>query len=172
MTTRTIAAAATFLAVTALHAQGPPRPQVIDARDVRAAREMPMPPDPPAGAGAWSLRVHTAGGFTGQGVGSITISSDGQLACGPAPCATPIAKPRLDPVSRTLVSIVDSAWIRRPPSSICRDCIETTIVLKRREGDIVRIFVASWDDDQAPAPELRELRRLAFELRDTRRALR
>ena len=185
MVFRSIAAAAALMGITVAHAQEPPRsrsaeellkltsqsgPQVINLREAPAAaeQEAPMPPDPPADAGAWSLHVHTTGGFTGQGVGSITISSDGQLACGPATCATPIARLQLDPVSRTLASIMDAAWIRRPPSSVCRDCIRTRVVLKRREGDEVRVLTASWDDSQPPGPEFRELRRLALEVHAAR----
>ncbi|MGH9240871.1 MAG: hypothetical protein ACRD3G_22750, partial [Vicinamibacterales bacterium] len=115
-----------------------------------------------------SLRIHTSGGFTGQGIGSVTITSNGQMACGPAPCATPIAAPMLQPVTATIASILESHWIRRTPSGICRDCIQTTIALKRREGDVVRVYRASWDDSQPPSAELRELRRLALELRAAR----
>jgi hypothetical protein len=127
--------------------------------------DVPQSPDPPTGAAAWSLTIHTTGGFTGQGVGSVTISSDGQVGCGSAPCVTPVAVARLKPVSTALASIIDAAWIRRTPSGLCRDCIQTTITLKRREGDVVRTYVTSWDDSQAASPEMRELRRLAFELR-------
>ena len=100
-----------------------------------------------------------------MGVGSVTLRSDGQLGCGQAPCATRVNAARLKPVSATLASIIEAAWIRRTPSGLCRDCIQTTITLKRREGDIVRTYVASWDYSQAASPELRELRRLALELR-------
>jgi hypothetical protein len=131
------------------------------------AQEPPQPPDPPAGAAAWSLTIHTTGGFTGQGVGSVTISSDGTLTCGS--CATQAAASQLRSVSTTLASIVDAGWIRKTPSSFCRDCVQTTAVLKRREGDVVRTYVASWDDSQPATSELRELRRLVFELRATRR---
>jgi hypothetical protein len=144
---------------------------VISERDLRVmqAPQAPQPPDPPAGAAAWSLTIHTTGGFTGQGVGSVTIVSDGTLSCGGASCAAQVAAPQLRPVTNALTSIVDAAWIQRPPSSFCRDCVQTTVVLKRREGDIVRTFVASWDDSQAAGAELRELRRLAFELRGSGR---
>jgi len=42
-------------------------------------------------------------------------------------------------------------------------------VLKRREGDAVRTYIASWDDSQPATSELRELRRLVFELRGSGR---
>ena len=183
---------AAVMAAMAAHAQEPPsRPQSRDVHSIlsllQAAEpgpadrqnfqgtpgtEVPLPPDPPAGNDAWSLRVHTCGGFNGQGIGSVTISSNGQVGCGPAPCATPVATASLRPVITALRAIIDAAWIRRTPSGLCRDCIQTTIALKRREGDSVRTFVATWDDSQQPAPELRELRRLAFELRDARIARR
>jgi len=125
-------------------------------------------PEPPPGADSWSLRIHTTGGFTGQGIGSVTISSNGQLACGPAPCATPIAATMLQPVTTVIASVVNGPWIRQTPSGLCRDCVQTTITLKRRDGDLVRVYRASWDDSQPPSAELRELRRLAFELRAAR----
>jgi hypothetical protein len=143
--------------------------RVVHESDLRAAQteEVPQSPDPPAGAAAWSLAIYTTGGFTGQGVGSVTISSDGQVGCGSAPCATPVAVARLKPLSSALASIIDDAWIRRTPSGLCRDCIQTTIMLKRREGDVVRTYVTSWDDSKAASPEMRELRRLALDLRPT-----
>jgi hypothetical protein len=151
-----------LLGAATAYAQGPV--QLVQAGEVRLAGEVPQPPDPPAGAAAWSLLIHTTGGFTGQGVGSVTVISDGSLTC-PSGCAAPVAASRLRPVSTTLASIVDAAWIRKTPSSFCRDCVQTTVVLKRREGDAVRTYVASWDDSQPATSELRELRRLVFELR-------
>ena len=174
MNVRLVMAIAALVAIPA-HAQEPtPQPlpeprnvQTLNLQDVQRAQgaAVPQPPDPPAGRGAWSLRIHTTGGFTGQGIGSVTISSNGQVTCGPAPCATPMTTASLKPVNTALGAIIDAAWILRTASSYCRDCIQTTIALKRREGDVVRTFIATWDDSQSPAPELRELRRLAFELR-------
>ena len=79
-------------------------------------------------------------------------------------CASRIAPARLAQVG-TVLTAIGTTWIRQA-SSICSDCIQTTAVLKRREGDVVRTYVASWDASQAVAPELRELRRLVFELGD------
>ena len=132
------------------------------------AGEVPQPPEPPADAAAWSLMIHTTGGFTGQEVGSVTMISDGKLTCTSGSCAAKIAVSQLRQVSTTLASIVDAAWIRKSASSFCRDCVQTTVVLKRREGDAVRTYVASWDDSQPATSELRELRRLVFELRSAR----
>ena len=124
MATRPFAAFALVLAGTTAHAQELPasrsvhqlleltsQSQITSPQDAHPAsgQQIPMPPDPPAGAGGWSLRVHTSGGFTGQGIGTITISSDGQLACGPIPCATPIARLQLDPVLKRLASIVEAS---------------------------------------------------------------
>lgn len=141
-------------------------PPITNEPDLRVAQvaEVPQPPDPPTGAVAWSLMIHTTGGFTGQGVGSVTLISDGSLTC-VSGCAAPVSGAQLRSISTTLVSIVDAAWIRKSPSSLCRDCVQTTVVLKRREGDAVRTYVASWDDSQPATSELRELRRLVFELR-------
>ena len=146
------------------------KPLVVNLKDVQQAQEVPEPPDPPAGTAAWTLQVYTTGGFTGTGVGSVIVSSNGQMSCGPAPCATPVAAAVLSPFTTTIGSIIEAAWIRRTPSGLCRDCVQTTVTLKRRDGDVVHRYVASWDDSQAVAPELRELRRLAFELRSARAA--
>ena len=151
-----------------------PSVNVLDLQSV-PGMEVPQPPEPPAGDDAWSLRVHTSGGFTGQGIGSVTISSDGRVACGPSPCAAGVATltaSSVAPIRAALTSIIEGAWIRRSSVGFCSDCIRTTIALKRREGGVVRTFVASWDDSQSPAAELRELRRLAFELRAQRTAQR
>ena len=160
------------LAVSSAFAQQsapPPRQvEIVSLHDLQRP-DAPEPPEPPPGANAWSLRVDTSGGFTGRGVGSVTISSDGQIGCGPAPCATPDGAPRLEPFGNAIASAVAGAvWGAQPLSTVCADCIRTTIMIKRREGDAVRIYRASWDDSQPVASELRELRRLAFELRAKR----
>ena len=165
-----VAAALAALAVTGAVAQQPdnlpqPRIDVINLRDGQVPG-VPEPPEPPTGANAWSLSVHTSGGFTGRGAGSVTISSDGQLGCGPAPCETPL----LERFGKAIVSAVAEPWGGPGPSTICSDCIRTTIVLKRRDGDLVRVYRASWDDSQSVTPQLRELRRLALELRAARAA--
>ena len=137
---------------------------LIDGEPVIIA-EPPAVPDPPDAQDAWTLQVTYTGGFTGLGLGTVTIVSDGQMTCVPRACVTKLAPARLRPVTTTIGSIVDAAWIQKPPSSFCRDCMQTTITLKRREGDAIRIDRARWDDSQSTAPELRELRRLAFDLR-------
>lgn len=167
-----VASAVVALAVTSAAAQQPanlPPPRQIEVVNLRDAQvvDVPEPPEPPPGANSWSLRIHTSGGFTGQGVGSVTISSDGQVGCGAAPCATPGGTTLLERFEKAIVSAVAGPW-GTGPSSICSDCIRTTIVLKRRDGDVVRVYRASWDDSQPPSAELRELRRLALELRSAR----
>jgi len=152
-----------LLGAATVYAQEPAQPRRdVEVRLVQAG-EVPQPPDPPAGAAAWSLMIHTTGGFTGQGVGSVSLLSDGSVTC-VSGCAAPVSGAQLRSVSTTLASIVDAAWIRKAPSSFCRDCVQTTVVLKRR-GDVVRTYVASWDDSQPATSELRELRRLVLELR-------
>jgi len=159
------------LAVTGALAQQPdnlpqrPTTHVVKLQDAQAAG-VPEPPEPPPGANSWSLRVHTTGGFTGRGVGSLTISSDGQMACDSAPCAAAAASGALGTFGSAVASAVaDATWGTQPWSTLCSDCIRTTLILKRRDGDLVRVYRASWDDSQAVAPQLRELRRLALELR-------
>src|SRR5512134_4135795 len=105
MTVRVAAAVLVALAATSAYSQEPqPQPTSRNARellnvvpdlsgrgpgDVQAVpmAEVPRPPEPPEGANSWSLIVHTTGGFTGRGVGTVTISSDGRMVC-PAPCAS------------------------------------------------------------------------------------
>jgi hypothetical protein len=176
MTVRTAAVLA-MLAVASTFAQQsetPPPPrtiEVVNLGQLQQLPEVPEPPEPPPGANAWSLRIHTTGGFTGRGVGSVTISSDGRMACGPAPCATPVAAARLDPFGKAIdTAVVEAFWRHQPPATLCSDCVRTTLALKRRDGDVVRVYHASWDDSQPVMPELRELRRLALELRTARAA--
>ena len=171
MTVR-IAAVLIVLAVSSTFAQQgepplaqPRKVEIINLQDLQRA-EVPQPPEPPAGATAWSLIVHTTGGFTGRGVGTVTISSDGRMVC-PAPCAS-LAGAQMKLISSRVASIQEAAWVPRVPTGFCRDCVFTTVVLKRREGDGVRTYIASWDDSQPATPELRELRRLALELQSAR----
>jgi hypothetical protein len=177
MSIRLVSAFAVLAVSTTSAAESPPLPpqprqvEIVRLQDLQRP-DVPEPPEPPPGANAWSLRVHTSGGFTGRGVGSVMISSDGQLGCGPAPCATPVVTALLEPVGKAITSAVAGAvWASQQPlSTLCSDCIRTTIVLKRREGDVVRLYRASWDDSQSVTPELRDLRQLALEVRSGRSA--
>lgn len=166
----TLAVAGTF----AQQSETPPQPRQIEVVNLRAPElagllNVPEPPEPPPGENAWSLRIHTIGGITGRGVGSVTISSDGRMACGPAPCATPVTSALLDPFGRAITSaVLEAGWAPQRLSTLCSDCIRTTLALKQRDGDVVRVYRASWDDSQPITPQLRELRRLALELRSAR----
>jgi hypothetical protein len=161
------------LAVTGTDAQQsePPlkQPRTVEIAGLQDLQrpDVPDPPEPPAGANAWSLIVHTTGGFTGRGVGTVTISSDGRMVC-PAACAS-LGGAQMRLISSSVDSIQGAAWVSHVPTGFCRDCVFTTVVLKRREGDGVRTYIASWDDSQSVTPELRELRRLALELRIQRK---
>lgn len=166
-------AALLVLLATALHAQDLPTPRPVEGQVIERSKpvtgtplvQIPEPPEPPAGNDAWTLQISYTGGFTGLGAGTVTIVSDGTMTCErPKPCVAALAGPQLQRLTTMLASILETAWIRQMPSGICSDCMQTTIVLKRRAGDGVRRLVASWDDSQATAPELRELRRLVFEM--------
>ena len=165
-------AALAVSATTAQHAE-PPLPQprkveIVNLQDLQRS-DVPEPPEPPAGPNAWSIQVHTSGGFTGRGAGSVTISSDGRMGCTAAPCGTPVAAGLLDPFGKAVASaVLGAGWGGQPLTTLCSDCIRTTIVLKRREGAVVSVYRASWDDSQSVTPELRELRRLALDLRAAR----
>jgi hypothetical protein len=138
---------------------------VFTTAQTSAQQPPPAPPDPPAGDNAWSLLVSSTGGITGRGLGTVTVVSDGSASCVPTACATPVEATRLKRISTSLSAVAENAWITRAPSATCSDCMQTTITLKQRRKDGIRTSVASWDDSQNPAPELRELRRLVFELR-------
>ena len=66
------------------------------------------------------------------------------------------------------VAVLEAGWAPQSLSTLCSDCIRTTLALKQRDGDVVRVYRASWDDSQPITPQLRELRRLALELRSAR----
>src|SRR5688572_12846216 len=149
-------AALLVLIATPLQAQDPPTGPVEPARIERitpvtviALAAVPDPPDPPVADGAWTLQISTTGGFTGLGAGTVTIVSNGQMTCErTGPCATALAGPQLQRLTATLSSVLEGAWIRRAPSGICSDCLQTTIVVKRRAVDGVRRLIASWDASQ------------------------
>src|SRR5688500_16060299 len=157
---------ATTVQAQALPAPRPIDPQIVDPITVAPLVRLPEPPEPPDGTDAWTLQISYTGGFTGLGLGTVTVVSDGKMTCdGRGPCAPALTAPQLRQLATTLSSVLEAAWIRRTPTGICSDCMETTIVLKRRGADGVRRLVASWDDSQPIAPELRELRRMVFEMR-------
>ena len=128
--------------------------------------------DPPQVAdleGAWTIRVMTSGGFTGQGKGNLTLTSLGDLTCslpGRA-CGAKLGLSALQPLTQLLAGADLSKWLALPAvSSLCSDCYTTTVVLARREGGLIRTFRFAWSDvtrAQAPA-ELVRMTDLAFSL--------
>ena len=95
----------------------------------------------------------------------MTVTSSGDVSCAPIACPTPVSAARIKLLTSTIARVADAAWVSQTPSTICNDCMQTTITLKRRFKDGIRTFVAAWDDSQAVPPELRELQRLVFDLR-------
>ena len=102
----------------------------------------------PAQAGGWVLRVSTTGGIMGQGAPDVVVASDGRLGCARAPADCP---PPLDVVVvRSLQDQIRLAagegWLTLLPSSLCRDCLATRMMLTMRNGDgTTTVMTAAWD---------------------------
>lgn len=104
----------------------------------------------PAGNGAWTVKVFTAGGYTGQGAGDFAVSSDGQVVCNSAKCDKP-------PDTAELQRLVDGIVTRNegvPATTpalvvpvVCSDCITWRLVLTHRDAmGLERTFYAAWTD--------------------------
>lgn len=107
------------------------------------------PEELPDAVGAWTLRIVTSGGFSGRGIGNILVTSQGQRTCDPpnALCATAAPDGSLDLLARAISAASPSGWGDSKPSTICRDCVSTSIVLRRRESDgATRTYVTHWDN--------------------------
>ena len=105
----------------------------------------------PPGAGAWVVRIETSGGLTGRGSGSFAASSAGELLCvAAAGCPSRLVPQVQESIDRLLAEIpvlADAA--SRPPtfhSSICNDCVITTMTVQRRNGDGERTVQFRWDE--------------------------
>jgi hypothetical protein len=121
--------------------------------------QMPAPALPD-GNGSWLIEVVTSGGFTGAGIGSWTLSSQGALSC-----PTELQCPKNFNAS-ALQSLIDPIRpeIFAPPqkvsiTAICSDCITRTLTITQRDSKgIVRIHTVSWNEvnrSQVPQEVLR-----------------
>lgn len=96
----------------------------------------------PEGPIAWVLHIVTTGGFTGQGLPTLTIRSTGNFACGEDEALRFMP---LDPGTfPTLWHEVAAADLRVDKASpkaqgssefACNDCYRTSLYLTRREAD-------------------------------------
>jgi len=102
----------------------------------------------PDGNDMWVVQVVTSGGLLGAGSGDVAISSEGKIVCRrEIRCANSFQLSNFQP----LVEIIQAGTlpVLRPSAlvSLCRDCITTTITIRRRDAmGIVHTYTASWDD--------------------------
>jgi len=102
----------------------------------------------PDSEGEWTLRVHTSGGFTGRGIGTVTITSRGKRTCGAAgpACGNPLTSAKLEPVANMIELAIPETWTTPGSSGLCKDCYTYFVLLYRRDrAKILRTYVASWD---------------------------
>ena len=147
-----------------------PKYQSVGVIEV-ASVSVPTPKGPPEltenlpipnSEGEWTLRVHTSGGLTGRGHGTVTITSRGKRTCGAAgpACANPLTSAKLEPVANMIDLAIPDTWTTPGRSSgLCGDCYTYFVLLYRRDrAKILRTYVASWDQltqKSAPAELLR-----------------
>jgi hypothetical protein len=112
--------------------------------------------------GSWTIRIQTGGGFTGQGRGSVNLTSEGNLTClqTSMPCAANLAADKLLPLTQLISSFDVSKWeIPKPQGpALCSDCYTTTVTLARRQDGNLKVSTLSWNDvtrNRAPAELLR-----------------
>jgi hypothetical protein len=101
----------------------------------------------PEGNGSWSVTIETSGGSTGKGEGDLAVSSQGKIACSSGlRCASDFVPLDMQPLLDAMQNVSLPA---RSPSlvSSCRDCITTTITIRRRDSmGVVQIYSGSWDE--------------------------
>ena len=112
---------------------------------IQVAAQTLTPPDAP---GSWVLQVISQGGIMGTGAGDFVIASDGTLSClnVRAQCPTALAVSSLRQLEAGMRSAVSDVWQVFPPSSLCRDCLTTTLILTSRNADgTLSVMRAGWD---------------------------
>lgn len=143
-------------------AEPPPAPVVVNVRQVQPQLPAPLAAVPD-GRDAWVLQVTTTGGVMGTGsrAGNFAVTSEGRITCDVSDCAPSVPRAELSRLRDRLARVDASHWPGVPPVaeqlSFCRDCLRTTLTLRRREGDVVTLYAASWDPSQRVAEPLREL---------------
>ena len=140
----------------------PPFPRDMQIVSMPPASPPAVLPDVPGREGAWVLQVTTTGGIMGNGARSanFTVISDGRLTCDASDCGQRIAPAGLSRLAGMLAALDVGVWpipSSVEPVSFCRDCLRTRMTLRRREGDTLVTYSASWDPTQPIAAPLREL---------------
>jgi hypothetical protein len=96
--------------------------------------------------GSWVLHVGTTGGFGGAGLGSVAITSQGQVTCSasPTPCGGRISLEALRPLVDAVGQALLVPWVAS--TGVCHDCYVTRITLRHSPPDGTEtIYAASWD---------------------------
>jgi hypothetical protein len=111
------------------------------------------------GDDVWAVEISSIGGLTGLGAGTVSVSSAGQMVCGPPDVHCPktfdptALQPLIDAIPLEIKSIPT-----RPPLRICNDCIVRTITIRRRDAmGTTHAYTASWDDLAPPGTVSREV---------------
>lgn len=94
-----------------------------------------LPPE----AGAWAIEIDTRGGYTGLGMGSVSITSQGDVQITRNPvlpkCRTLVPKADLRPVEEAVSSATPSRWASSYPDEVSFEPISWSLALHRRERD-------------------------------------
>ena len=115
--------------------------------------------------GSWMLHVGTAGGLGGQGVGSVAITSQGQVTCSasPTPCVARLSGEALQSLTEAVGQALLVPWVGSTGS--CHDCYITRITLKHLRPDGTETtYAAAWDQTTqgAVSAELKRIYNLAM----------
>ena len=117
-------------------------------------------PDPSAAVGAWTVNIASSGGFAGRKA-AVTVTSDGNATCDPAPCTQALDSNRLKQIESAVRAAAADTWtLKASRFGTCYDCARTTMTLKRREADGVRTYTANWSALDGVAPAIQDLARL------------
>ncbi len=112
---------------------------------------------PSVAEGAWVLQVVSRGGFSGATAFNLVATSTGELACAAnvAPCPKALSAAQVEQLAQ-LVPPIAPQWTVAPAST-CSGCVERIVLLRLREGGMVRTDVARWDDSQPVPADARRL---------------